>query len=384
MKNKYLAAITAGHIFTDMNQGALPAMLPFIIAAAGLGYARAAGLTFAISIASSLTQPFFGILADKFSKTWMLPLGVLLAGSGLSLIGFFPDNYWLMFTAAIISGIGVAAFHPDGARMANRMAGKNKGKGMGLFSMGGTLGVAAGPLIATPAILFFGLRGSAVLAAPAIIMCVTLLFLYTRMHNLAESTDREIKQAKGELSNEWLKFLWLGVAITCRSIVSHSFNTFIPLYWVNVLGQSMATGGMLVTFMTAIGAVVVVLGGHLADRFGMVRIIKLGWFILLPSIFIMTHVTSPPLLMLVLAFVSIGNFMVNTPLVVLGQQYLPKNLGFASGITLGLGVSIGGVVTPFLGRYADLYGLVPTFRLLAILPIIGLIVAFTTKPPRHG
>ena len=383
MKNKYLTAITAGHIFTDMNQGALPAMLPFIIIAGGLGYAQAAGLAFAISIASTLAQPFFGIMADKFSKTWMLPFGVLLAGCGLALIGFFPDDYWLMFTAAIISGIGVAAFHPDGARMANRMAGKNKGKGMGLFSMGGTLGVAVGPLIATPAMLYIGLRGSFVLAIPAIIMCVILLSLYTRMHNLAETTDREIRQAKGELDNEWSKFLWLGVAITSRSIISHSFNTFIPLYWVNVLNQSIATGGMIVSFMTLIGAAVVVLGGHLADRFGMIRIVKLGWLILLPSIFFMTHITNPLLLLPVLALISIGNFLVNTPLIVLGQQYLPKNLGFASGITLGLGVSIGGVFTPLLGRYADIYGLVPTFRLLAILPIVGLIVAFTTKPPRH-
>ncbi|MCL1991822.1 MAG: MFS transporter [Spirochaetes bacterium] len=384
MKKKYLAALTAGHIFTDMNQGALPAMLPFIIVAGGLGYARAAGLVFATAIASSLSQPLFGILADKVQRSWMMPFGVLLAGGGLALIGFFPNDYWLMFAAALLAGIGVAAFHPDGARMANRMAGKQKGKGMGFFSMGGTLGVAVGPLIATPALVHFGLRGSAVLFFPAAIMCVILLFLYRRMHELADTTERAIAPPAGELKNEWGKFSWLSLAITCRSTISHSFNVFIPLYWINVLNQSIASGAMIVSFMMAIGAVTVVLSGYLADRFGMVRIMKLGWFILLPSVFFLTSVQSPAFALLMLVPVTVGNFLVNTPTVVLGQQYLPKNVGFASGITLGLGVSIGGVFTPLLGRYAEVYGLAATFNLIAILPVIGLVVAFTSKLPRQA
>lgn len=380
-KRRYIYAISAGHAFTDLSQGALPAMLPFIVVAGGLNYAQAAGLTFAIAFSATLTQPIFGIVADKLSKTWFLPLGVLLSGFVLSLIGFFPDNYWIMFTIAIISGVGVAAYHPEGARMVNGLAGENKGSSMSLFSLGGTVGFSLGPLLATPALLYFGLRGSGVLAIPAIAMCTILFILYPRMRNLVEVQEREDKKTMGERKNEWLKFSWLGVGITCRSIISHSVLTFIPLYWMNVLHQSKAASGMIVSYITLIGAVAIVLSGHLADKFGMNKIIKTSWMLLIPSIFLLTRTSNPFLAMLILVPIAVGLFALNAPMIVLGQQYLPKNVGFASGITLGLGVSIGGIAAPILGSYADIHGLVSTFQLLSVLPVIGLVVAFTSRPP---
>jgi len=383
MKKRYLLTLSAGHIFTDMNSGALPAMLPFLIAAGNLKYAEAAGLTFAVAISSTLTQPIFGILADKMSKPRFLPFGVLFAGCGLSLIGFFPNHYWIMFIAALTCGIGIAAFHPEGARISNKMGGKKKGSSMSLFTVGGNIGIGVGPLIVTPALVYLGLRGSFVLAIPAIVMCIVLFFLYPRMRSYAEENEKKLEKPQGELRNEWLKFLWLSIAIACRSIIAHSLNTFLPLYWVNELYQSKATGGMLVTFITFIGSIVTIISGRLADRYGMNRIIKIGWVILIPSVFFLTYLTNPVLVILMLVPISIGNFMVNTPLIVLGQQYLPKNVGFASGITLGLGVSIGGVVAPLLGRYADMYGLSSTIKLLALLPILGIIVAIFSKPPRQ-
>lgn len=381
MKNKYLLAISAGHIFTDMNSGALPAMLPFIIAAGGLKYVEAAGLTFALSLSSTLSQPVFGIIADKTSKTWILPLGVLLAGCGLSLVGFFPNHYWLMFAAAMACGIGIAAFHPEGARMANRLAGEKKGRSMSIFTLGGTIGIAVGPLIVTPALFYAGLRGSAVLAIPAISTCILLFFLYPGMRSLVVAKEKEEEKTRTGYRNEWGKFLWLSIAITCRSIITHSLNTFLPLYWINVLHQSKAVSGILITYMTVISSIVIILGGNLADRFGMNKIIKLGWIILIPSLFFLTDIANPLLAMLMLIPVVTGYALANTPMIVLGQQYLPKNIGFASGITLGLGVSIGGVVAPLVGRYADIHGLVAALKLLSVLPVLGVIVALTSRPP---
>ena len=66
--------------------------------------------------------------------------------------------------------------------------------------------------------------------------------------------------------------------------------------------------------------------------------------------------------------------------VVLGQQYLAKNIGFASGITLGLATSLGGVVAPLLGWIADNYGMPATFQSLAALSIVGAIFAYSLKP----
>jgi len=359
-------------------------MLPFLIAAGGLTYAQAAGLSFATALTSSLTQPIFGFMADKISKTWLLPLGVLLAGCGLSLIGLFPGHYWFMFVAAMISGLGIAAYHPEGARMANRLSGEKKAGNMSIFTAGGTFGIGTGPLIVTPALIFFGLRGSFVLAIPAIFMCTMLFFLSSGMRNYADTKEKEERKEKRELKNEWLKFLWVSIGITCRSIIAHGLNIFIPLYWVYVLDQSKATGALILSFMIFTGAIVSVIGGQLADRFGINKIMQIGWVLLIPSMFFLTSIASPLFTVLMLVPVSIGNYLVTIPLIVLGQKYLPKNVGFASGITLGLAVSIGGVFAPVLGSYADINGLAATLKLLTIFTLVRTVIAFTTKAPANN
>jgi len=383
MKKKYFFALSAGHACADMNQGALPVMLPFLIVASGMGYAQAGGLAFAIAIASTSTQPLFGIIADKFSKAWVVPAGVLLSGIGLALIGLLSHQYWLMFAAALLSGIGVAAFHPEGARFANRLSGSGKkGSAMSIFSVGGAIGVAAGPLIAMPALYHLGLGGSAVLAVPGIIMCALLFLLIPGMRRLAEANEIEERKAEetlGERRNEWVKFSLLCLAITSKSIIAHSLNTFLPLYWLNVLGQSMAASAIVVTFMISAGIIVNIASGYLADRFGIHKIVKLGWLLLIPSLFFFTDITSPALALLMLLPIAVGSYIVVAPLIVLAQQCLPKNVGFGSGIILALSGSVGGLVTPSLGFYADIHGLPAAFRLLAILPLIGAAVAFAVS-----
>ena len=384
MKNKYFIALSAGHASADMNQGALPAMLPFLILAGGMNYAQAAGLAFAIAIASTSTQPLFGLVADKYSRTWVVPIGVLLSGIGLALIGLFSGSYGLMFGAALLSGIGVAAFHPEGARLANRIAGAKKGRAMSIFSVGGAIGVAAGPLLAMPALYHLGLGGSALLVLPGLIMCLLLFLLLPGMRALAEANETEERKAaetSGERRNEWAKFVLLCLAITSKSIIVHSLNTFLPLYWLNVLGQGIAASAMVVTFMISAGIVVNIASGYLADRFGIHRIIKLGWLILIPALFFFTDLTNPILALAMLLPIAIGSYIVVAPLIVLGQQCLPKRIGFASGIILALSGSVGGLVMPFIGFYADSHGLDAAFRLLAVLPVLGAAVAFIVSRP---
>lgn len=382
ISSRYLLVLSAGHAFTDMNQGALPAILPYLVAAGGLKYAEVAGLTFAVSLFSSMLQPIFGIMADRSSRARLLPFGVLLGGCGLSLVGFFPDKYWLMFAAAVVSGIGVAAYHPEAARMANRMAGEKKGSGMSIFSVGGNIGFTIGPMLATPALIYIGLRGSVILAIPAIVMFFVFIRMAPAMHSRSSMGEEGGSSAPGALKNEWGKFLWLGIAIIARSIISQNINTFLPLYWINELGQSGAQAGMAISFMFFCGAAATVMGGYLADRIGIKNILRIGWLLLIPALFFFTRITNTAGAWLILVPLAFGLNMINTPAVLLGQKYLPANIGFASGITMGLGVSIGGLTAPLLGNYADLHGLAATLRLLCILPFAGALVALTIKQPR--
>ncbi|HBF37908.1 MAG TPA: MFS transporter, partial [Firmicutes bacterium] len=167
MKRRYLWLLMAGHMFTDINQGALPAILPFLIVEKNLSYAAAAGLVFAENFVQSMVQPLFGHYADRLSKPWLMYFGVLIAGLGLAATGFFT-NYWALFSAVAVSAIGIAAFHPQGARLANQVSGEKKGAGISIFSVGGNLGFAVGPILTTTFLLIWGLKGTVLLIVPAV------------------------------------------------------------------------------------------------------------------------------------------------------------------------------------------------------------------------
>ena len=77
---------------------------------------------------SSLIQPVFGYLADRATRRWLLPWAVLLAATGISLAGIVP-SYWALLGVVVVSGLGVAAYHPEGYRTANQVAGDRKATG---------------------------------------------------------------------------------------------------------------------------------------------------------------------------------------------------------------------------------------------------------------
>ena len=380
MKHRYVMLLSAGHLFTDLNQGALPAILPFLIMEYNLSYAAAAGLVFAASFVSSIVQPLFGYFADKISKPWIMPAGILLAGAGLAITGFL-SNYWALFAAITISGIGIAAFHPEGARIANRVSGKKKGTGISIFSVGGNAGFALGPIIATASLLFWGLKGTLVLIVPAAIMAAILASQAGKLQELQIPVKKAGDVHGKTEKDEWVPFSRLTVVILCRSIIFYGLNTFLPLYWINILQQSQAVGGTALTILFTVGAVSTLLGGQLADRFGYNRIIRIGFAALLPLLVVFTVVHDVALATVLLVPLGAALFVPNSPMVVLGQKYLPNRLGLASGVTLGLAVSVGGITTPVLGRFADIYGLPSAMHLISYVSILTAIVAFTLPAP---
>lgn len=387
MDKKKILLVSLGHLSCDINGGALPAILPFLRSAFDLSYQATGGLMFAYSCLSSMIQPLFGLLSDRFSKPWFIPVGVLLAGCGLAAIGWM-SGYWGIFAAIGLSGIGAALFHPEGARFANAVSGQNKGTGMSLFSIGGNGGFVLGPLLATACLGAFGLTGTTVFAVLAVITASILVWSIARMGATkkvgaaAGSKVGPALAAEGETpgENNWREFSKLTVSIVTRSITFVGFNTFIPLYWVSAFGQSTATGAVALTFFSVCGVISNVFGGMLSDRFGYRAVIR-AVFALLPPVVaafsLSNNLYAAWALLPLLGFVLYAPFSAQ---VVLGQQYLAKNIGFASGITLGLATSLGGVVAPLLGWIADNYGMPATFQSLAALSIVGAIFAYSLKP----
>ncbi|MBR6824810.1 MAG: MFS transporter [Firmicutes bacterium] len=354
----YSYVLMLGHLCTDLGGGALPAILPFLMVQKGLTYTQAAGLTFALSSVGSIIQPVFGNMADKHARPWLMTLGILMAGCGISLLGFV-DSYWVMFALVLFNGIGAAIFHPDGGRMANYVAGKKKGKGISLFAVGGNMGGAAGPLVAVAGITLLGgdLRGTGFLAIPVVLMAA---FMYTQHDRLTEFAAAGIKATQAAMASgqhdDWRAFCKLTAVAFLRSIITVGMSTFVPMFYMNVLLQSEAVSGSITTLWAIAGACSTLIGGYLADRYGFSRTIRLGLLLLTPCIalFAMSRSLVACTLLVILCAIFL-NFAFS-PSVALGQQFVPNHIGLASGITMGLANSFGGMVCPLLGRIADHHG----------------------------
>jgi FSR family fosmidomycin resistance protein-like MFS transporter len=138
---------------------------------------------------------------------------------------------------------------------------------------------------------------------------------------------------------------------------------------------------MALAVLCAMGAASTLIGGILADRIGANGVVKLGYVLLVPFLYLFARTTDIFLASALLLPIAFSLFSIASPMVLLGQSYLPNKVGFASGVTLGLAVSVGGLMAPLVGRYADDNGLAAAMALLSFIPIGGAIVALTLRAP---
>src|SRR3989304_6356423 len=83
---KILLILSVGHMITDIYQGALPAILPFLKEKLALTYTMTGAIMLAANLTSSVIQPLFGYLSDRKEKSFLLPVGCLFAGLGFSFL----------------------------------------------------------------------------------------------------------------------------------------------------------------------------------------------------------------------------------------------------------------------------------------------------------
>ena len=371
-----------GHLSVDWCQGAIPALLPYFIRNYDLSYQAAGTLIFANVLVASVLQPLFGYYSDRISRPWFIPLGTLFCGISVALMGFCT-SFVAIFAAAMLSGVGSAIFHPEAALMVNRIAARAKGQALGTFSVGGNAGFAIGPIVAGICAYKLGIR---TLLIFGIINTVLAIALWTKMPyvlrqmSLSDRNETEKKTVKAK-ENDWKSFGILSLPIFARSIGFTLSNTFIPIYWMTVLHASATQGTTALSILFTIGACITFGGGLLADRYGYVKIIRAAFLCMVPAYLLLTHTTNLWLATALLLPVAVSIFMPYSPIVVLGQTYLAKNAGFASGVTLGLTTTLGGIFAPLVGAAADRWGLVPALQIFWIAGLIGLIASFFLPEP---
>ncbi|WP_066636994.1 MFS transporter [Desulfolucanica intricata] len=383
LNKRVLTLLSTGHAVTDISQGALPIILAYLQPVFALSQMQVGLVMLVSNLSSSVIQPVFGVLSDRFRAVWLVPLGCLLAGLGIAFTGI-SLNYATLLLAALVSGLGVAAYHPEGSKFARFASGKQKAFGMSLFSVGGNFGFAAGPILAGSLLGAMGLGGT---LGFIILNSVMALLLWVNLSSITATqvagqgmvTEHGQENSSETIVNFGIKkvifpVILLVLVVIMRSWVHLGLVTFLPQYYVHYLHQSEAYAATLTSVFLFAGALGTLLGGPMADRLGLKEIITGSMALLVILLFLFIHLSGIwiPVLVALTGFAVISTFAVT---VVFGQELMPNNLGLASGLMLGFAIGMGGVGTTLLGWVADHFGLPAVFKVMIIFPVIGLLLA---------
>jgi FSR family fosmidomycin resistance protein-like MFS transporter len=163
-----------------------------------------------------------------------------------------------------------------------------------------------------------------------------------------------------------------------------AMNTFLPTYWSRNLHVSLQSGAVALSMLLLIGLGGVLLGGRMADRYGARRVILWSFIAIGPAFWLLGSAHSALQAWLVLPVLAFTLFAPGGVMVVLGQAYLPRHVGTASGVTVGLAVTFGGLAAPLLGRIADVHGLHTMILLLAACGPLMAVLAYKLPDRRHA
>jgi len=371
-----MALLSSGHFATDFANGALPALLPFLRDRFALSYLAVGAVILASQASSSLIQPLFGLWSDRRGAMWLLPAGVAVAGVGIAVAADAP-SYWLVLLLVLVSGVGSAAYHPEGSKFAGFVSGRKRASGMSWFSIGGNLGFGLGPIVTTAVVVAFGLRGGLLLAIPGLAVALALLVGASYLRGFAPASGGA-RASSGRDDPHAMKLL-LGV-IALRSVAWFGLITFVPLWEVS-LGHSKAHGNHLLALMLFAGGVGTLALGPLADRFG-ARTVLLASVIAtgpLALVFILVGGVPGTIALALVGTCVVGTFGVT---MVMGQEYMPRHVGTASGLVIGLSVGLGGVAALALGGVADATSLRTALFVAAAAPLVASALAFMLPPAR--
>jgi MFS transporter, FSR family, fosmidomycin resistance protein len=376
---KILLVLSFGHLATDICQGALPAILPFLKAKLLLSYAMTGAIMLASNLTSSVIQPLFGYLSDKRKKAFLLPLGCLTAGLGLSLL-HMPDHYECVLLLVMVSGLGVASYHPEGFKTARLFTGDKMATGLSVFTVGGNMGFALGPIVALFIVTHLGLNYLPLMLIFSLIFISLLLWTWTSL-----SHARPVAASKGIASNGASRAAYRSVGLIVATVIMRSWThfglmTYIPFYFIDYQKGDPLYAGTLVSSFLVGGAVGTLAGAPLADRWGYKRYLILS-LALTTALFPLIFVVQGIALFVVLAAVGMTLISSFTVTIVMAQELLPGNLGIASGLMVGFAIGTGGFGVTVLGIVADHFGVPMALKSIMLLPLAGLLISLLIRYP---
>jgi FSR family fosmidomycin resistance protein-like MFS transporter len=356
------------HTVSDAVTNMLSALLPTLQIRFALTETTLAMLIAALSLSALMTQPFFGALADKLGHLRIAALGVIFNAILFSMIGIVP-NVYILFGLILVGGLGSAALHPPIASMARLAGGKKPEFAVGLFSAGGTLGIAIGPIIIMILLTNFGLSFTPWLMIPGILLGI-LMFV------LAPEDKRTAVRESGKFFDLRLFTGPVGLLALTGILTNLAFVTFtsaMPLWLVNDhnLSNDSTLIGWTLSLFSLSAALGGIAGGLIANRVGVKQLIVSSILLALVPLYGVFSLTPGSLLYFIAVILAGALVNAGMPLLIVSAQDLsPENKATASGMMMGFSAGMAGLVYVGIGRLQELIGLIPAMR-VAYLALIG-------------
>jgi MFS transporter, FSR family, fosmidomycin resistance protein len=352
--------LALGHLGIDIYTTVIPAVIPVLVSEGGLSFLLAGLLLTAYNMTSSLVQPVFGWLADAKGRTVPLALAMLVGGIAIGLFGL-TTSFPILILLAAIAGVMHAAFHPLALSTVSRAAPEGqRGRTISYFVVGGNLGFALGPLLAGFALGWFGLAGLPLVALPALMIAP---LLRRSSLKVGGTTAKPADDAPG---NRPGAFAILSVASVIRAWGLFAVLGFLPAFLVSrgidLVGSNLITSAML---LAGVGGQLA--GASLSDRFGRKEFVLVGLGLAIPA-YAGFLLTDGPLSLALLGLFGFGLWSTFAITVALSHELMPRAVGLASGVMLGVVVGAGGIGVAATGYIADLWSL--EFALWTVIPVL--------------
>jgi len=373
-----LLLMVLGHTVVDSSQNILPVVLPLMQTQFGLSYAQVGLAAALLMISSSMIQPVFGWISDRWGIQWFIPAGIVWTGILMGVLGLVP-SYLALILVLTLTGVGTAAFHPVASMAAAHASGAQRGLGMSIFSAGGNLGFAVGPILMTWLLMWFSLRGTVLLIGLGA-LTAGLIHCYRREIEVPFLGPRQRRAQEGA-PIPWAKLSGLLILVALRSWAASGLVVFMPLFLMRQ-GMVLSLAGRALFVFLFFGAVGGMLGGHFSDRVGRQQVIAFS-LLIFPPLMGAALALQGPMRWILLASAGAALLASNSVTVVYAQELLPQRIGLASGLTLGLAFGAGGLGVGVSGVMADLLGLQSSVWSLALLPGLAGLLALRLKSPQR-
>ena len=370
LQRSRLTMVTLGHFLNDCYGSFFAPILPILIDKLSLSLTLASGLASIPSITSSVFQPLYGMASDRIRGRFFILMGPLLSIVCMGLIGVAP-NAFVLGLLLLLAGLGAAAFHPQAVAAAGTVSGSRKGWGISIFTFGGSVGFALGPLTIIGAVHLLGLERSYYVMFPGLL---AMLLLVVYLHIPREVLDRRTMPSLTAAFHgvQWPMALLFSIAVL-REFARLAVATFLPIF-LTMQGKSLITGGITLSLFSLAGALGGMVGGFLSDRWSRKGVILASGVLCVPLLHGIFHSDGwLSLVFLVLASATLSG--ANSVVIAFAQELVPSRAGTASSLVMGLGWGVAGLLLIGFGHVAELISVSRALDIAITVPLLAAVCA---------